>query len=73
MFDPDPLFPDSKDSDNTGRCSAMTMPAYPGDLPPYRCVRVGTMQINGRLVCEAHGHRLVAIRYCDHADKPAVT
>jgi hypothetical protein len=66
MFDP--LFPDSKDSDNTGRCSAMTMPAYPGDLPPYRCVRVGVREIDGRLVCAAHGGRLAVIRFCDEAN-----
>jgi hypothetical protein len=70
MFDP--LFPNSTDSDNAGRCSAMTMPQYDGDLPPYRCVRVGTMQIGGRLVCPAHGG-LAAIRYCDEAGKPAVS
>ncbi|MDR3489324.1 MAG: hypothetical protein P4M05_31055 [Bradyrhizobium sp.] len=65
MFDPDTLFPNSKDSDNTGRCSAMTMPQYDGDLPPYRCVRVGTREIDGRLVCTAHGGRLAVIRFCD--------
>jgi len=28
-------------------------------------VRVGVREIDGRLVCEAHGRRLAAIRYCD--------
>jgi hypothetical protein len=56
MFDPDTLFRNPRVSDNTGRCSAMTMPQY-----------VGTMQIDGRLVCAAHGRRLAAIRYCDEA------
>jgi hypothetical protein len=65
MFDPDTLFRNPRVSDNTGRCSAMTMPQYAGDLPPYRCVRVGTLEIDGRLVCPAHGRRLAAIRYCD--------
>jgi hypothetical protein len=63
MFDP--MFPDSKDSDNTGRCVAMTVPQFDGDLPMYRCVRVGTLQIDGRLVCEAHSHRFAAIRWCN--------
>src|SRR5271168_4670197 len=39
MFDP--AFPNSKDSDNTGRCSAMTVPQFDGDLPPYRPRRHG--------------------------------
>jgi hypothetical protein len=43
----------------------MTMLQYDGDLPPYRCFRVGTVQIDARLVCAAHGRRLAAIRYCD--------
>jgi hypothetical protein len=38
-----------------------------GDLPMYRCVRVGTREIDGRLVCEDHSHRLAAIRFCDEA------
>jgi len=63
MFDP--AFPNSKDSDNAGRCVAMTVPQFDGDLPAYRCVRVGVREIDGRLVCEAHGRRLAAIRYCD--------
>jgi hypothetical protein len=65
MFDP--AFPNSVVSDNTGRCSAMTMPQHAGDLPPYRCVRVGVREIDGRLVCAAHGGRLAVIRFCDQA------
>jgi hypothetical protein len=49
MFDP--AFPNSVISDNTGRCVAMTVPQFDGDLPMYRCVRVGTREIDGRLVC----------------------
>jgi len=63
MFD-DLLFPNSKVSDNTGRCSAMTMPQYVDDLPMYRCTRVGTVQRAGRLVCETHSRKL-KIRFCD--------
>jgi hypothetical protein len=63
MFDP--AFPNSVVSDNTGRCVAMTVPQHDGDLPAYRCVRVGTQEIDGRLVCEAHSHRLAAIRFHD--------
>jgi len=65
MFDP--AFPNSVVSDNTGRCVAMTVPQFDGDLPAYRCVRVGVREIDGRLVCEAHSHRLAAIRFCDEA------
>jgi len=61
MFDP--AFPNSIPSDNTGRCVAMTQ--FDGDLPMFRCVRVGTLHIDGRLVCEAHSHRLAAIRFYD--------
>jgi len=39
MFDP--AFPNSVVSDNTGRCVAMVVPRHDGDLPAYRCVRVG--------------------------------
>jgi hypothetical protein len=46
----------------------MTMPQYEGDLPPYRCVRVGVREIDGRLVCAAHGRQAAAIRYCDQPD-----
>ena len=60
MFDP--AFPNSVVSDNTGRCVAMVVP---GDLPAYRCVRVGVREIDGKLVCVAHGRRLAAIRFCD--------
>jgi hypothetical protein len=62
MFDP--LFPDSKDSDNRGRCMGMTVPQGEDDLPMHRCVRVGEWQRAGRLVCDAHSHTL-AIRFCD--------
>jgi hypothetical protein len=47
-----------------GRCSAMTMPQYDGDLPMYRCTSVGTRQRAGRLVCETHSRKL-KIRFCD--------
>jgi hypothetical protein len=43
----------------------MTVPQFDGDLPAYRCVRVGTHKIDGRIVCEAHSHRLAAIRFHD--------
>ena len=62
MFDP--AFPNSVISDNTGRCVAMTVPQF-DDLPVYRCVSVGTRVVDGRLVCEAHSHRLAAIRFHD--------
>ena len=65
MFDP--AFPNSVVSDNTGRCVAMVVPRYAGDLPMYRCVRVGVREIDGRLVCAAHGGRLAVIRFCDEA------
>jgi hypothetical protein len=60
----DLLFPNSRDSNNEGRCEAMTTP---GDLPMHRCVRVGEWQRAGRLVCEAHSHKLLPIRFCDEA------
>lgn len=41
------------------------MTQFDGDLPMFRCVRVGTLHIDGRLVCEAHSHRLAAIRFYD--------
>ena len=63
MFDP--AFPNSVISDNTGRCVAMVVPRYDGDLPPYRCVRVGVREIDGKLVCAAHGRRAAAIRFSD--------
>jgi hypothetical protein len=66
MFDP--AFPNSVVSDNTGRCVAMTVPQFDGDLPAYRCVGVGVREIDGRLVCEAHSHRLAAIRFHDQPD-----
>jgi hypothetical protein len=53
MFDP--AFPNSVVSDNTGRCVAMVVPQRDGDLPAYRCVRVGVREIDGKLVCAAHG------------------
>jgi hypothetical protein len=65
MFDP--AFPNSVVSDNVGRCVAMVVPQRDSDLPAYRCVRVGVREIDGRLVCEAHGRRLAAIRFCDEA------
>jgi ferric iron reductase protein FhuF len=65
MFDP--AFPNSIVSDNAGRCVAMTVPQFDGDLPMYRCVSVGTLLLDRRLVCEAYRHRLPAIRFCDDA------
>jgi hypothetical protein len=63
MFDI--AFPNSTPSDNTGRCEALTLPQYDGDLPAYRCVRVGSVLIDRRLVCPAHARLAAAIRYCD--------
>jgi hypothetical protein len=63
MFDI--AFPNSTPSDNTGRCVAMVVPQRDGDLPAYRCVRVGVREIDGKLVCAAHGGRLAVIRYWD--------
>jgi hypothetical protein len=63
MFDS--AFPNSVVSDNTGRCVAMVVPRHDGDLPAYRCVRVGVREIDGKLVCAAHGRRVAAIRFCD--------
>jgi hypothetical protein len=53
MFDP--AFPNSVTSDNTCRCVAMVVPQRDGDLPAYRCVRVGVREIDGKLVCAGHG------------------
>jgi hypothetical protein len=49
---------------DVGRCEAMTMPSYAGDLPPFRCVREGTVLRDSRSVCVAHSKTL-AIRYFD--------
>jgi hypothetical protein len=52
--------------DDTGRCEALTLPSYPGDLPAFRCVREATLDRNSRRVCEAHSYKL-RIRYFDDA------
>jgi hypothetical protein len=64
MFDP--AFPNSTASDNTGRCAAMTLPKFHGDLPMYRCTGEGMRRRLGRLVCETHSRKL-KIRFCDEA------
>ena len=66
MFDP--AFPNSAVSDNTGRCVAMVVPRHDGDLPAYRCVRIGVWEIDGKLVCAAHGRGVAAIRFYDEAN-----
>jgi hypothetical protein len=52
------------DIDDAGRCEAMVLPGFAGDLPPYRCTREATTLRNGRAVCAAHSRKL-SIRYFD--------
>jgi hypothetical protein len=46
-----------------GRCEAMTLPQYDGDLPPYRCTREAGTDRKGRRVCEAHSRPLNELRF----------
>jgi len=48
-----------------GRCEAMTLPRYAGDLPPYRCTREAGADRNGRRVCEAHSRTLHRLAFYD--------
>jgi hypothetical protein len=52
------------DIDDAGRCCAMVLPGFAGDLPPYRCTRQATTLRNGRAVCAVHSRKL-SIRYFD--------
>ena len=56
------------DIDDAGRCTAMVLPSYAGDLPPYRCTRIAVTERRGRAVCAAHSRKLM-IKYFDD-DKP---
>src|SRR5580704_11314495 len=50
-----------------GRCEAMTLPQYDGDLPPYRCTREAGTDRKGRRVCEAHSRTLHRLTFYDDA------
>jgi hypothetical protein len=57
------IIPDSGEIDTAaGRCEAMTLPSYAGDLPAFRCCRVASAERKSRHVCAAHS-RTLAIRY----------
>jgi hypothetical protein len=47
-----------------GRCEAMTLPQYDGDLPAYRCTRIAATDRKSRRVCEAYT-RSLRIRFYD--------
>jgi hypothetical protein len=49
-----------------GRCEAMMLPQFVGDLPPFRCTREASTDRKGRRVCVTHLNRL-RIRYFDDA------
>ena len=51
-----------------GRCEAMTLPQYDGDLPAYRCTREAGADRKGRRVCEAHSRTLHQLTFYDDAD-----
>jgi hypothetical protein len=48
-----------------GRCEAMTLPQYDGDLPPYRCTREAGTDRKGRRVCEVHSRPLQRVTFYD--------
>ena len=65
MIPPFKISPDTGLADTlNGRCEAMTLPQYDGDLPPYRCTREAGTDRKGRRVCEAHT-RSLRIRFYD--------
>jgi hypothetical protein len=65
MTPPFKISPDAGLADTlNGRCEAMTLPQYDGDLPPYRCTREADTDRESRRVCEAHTGSL-RIRFYD--------
>jgi hypothetical protein len=65
MTPPFEIIPNAGRADTlNGRCEAMTLPQYDGDLPPYRCTREADTDRKGRRVCETHT-RSLRIRFYD--------
>jgi hypothetical protein len=69
MTPPFKISPDAGLADTlNGRCEAMTLPQYDGDLPPYRCTREAGTDRKSRRVCEAHSRTLHRLTFYNDAD-----